>query len=333
MPDPKVSVLLPAYNRANYISQAIQSILDQTYGDFEIIVVDDGSTDNTAEVVRRFTDPRVRYIYQENKGICGSLNTAFRTARGEHIALLGSDDIWFPQILELEVPILDQNPDVCLVYSKAHAMDQEDNPLPQVQGLAERYEGETFKSLIYGDCVCGITAVMRRDAVERAELWDETLSGNEDWDMWLRLSLQGRFYFIDEFLAAFRIHPGNYTGTRSDTYGRLTLDRIRVLDKVFALPSNPSWVDEMKPVAYRNVYIFVALRWLAIGRIHDSLHYFWKAIQVSPNPWLTPFRIIYLVLFYNFLSHTQWGTHMVSRAVHWRRKQINIRKRATTPPK
>ena len=138
---PKVSVIIPTYNRAAYVKEAIDSVLGQSYEDYEIIVVDDGSSDDTNAVVKGFGDSRIRYIYQKNKGISGARNTGIRNARAQFVALLDSDDIWFPQILELEVPILDQNPDLCLVYSKAHAMDQEDNPLPQIQGLAERYEG------------------------------------------------------------------------------------------------------------------------------------------------------------------------------------------------
>src|SRR5215470_8388474 len=104
---PRVSVLLPTYNRAHYLAEAIQSALDQTYADLEVVVVDDGSTDNSAELVRRFADPRVRLFRQENRGISAALNTAFRAARGRYIAILNSDGRWLPELLAEEVAVLE----------------------------------------------------------------------------------------------------------------------------------------------------------------------------------------------------------------------------------
>ncbi len=320
MSTPKVSVLMPAYNRANYIGQAIQSVLDQTYSDLELIVVDDGSTDNTAEVVQRFTDPRVCYIYQQNKGVSGALNTAFQASHGCYIALLGSDDALFPDMLMETLPLLEANPDVGLVYARAQAMDSEGRLLPQVLGAPEKYPGQTFKSLLYGDCVCGITAVFRRECAERAGLWDESIVANEDWDMWLRMSLVCRFHFVDKILAHFRIHPGGITSGHSEKFARLSLDRVRVLDKIYACSDLPPEARAVKALAYRNVYMDVGLRWLSVRAWRESALYFWKAIRVSPNPLVTPFRILYLILFYNVLSKTKWGSRLVSRLVDLRRR-------------
>lgn len=320
MSPPQVSVLLPTYNRAQYVGRTVQSLLGQTYPDLEVVVVDDGSTDDTAQVVRQFADAPVLYIYQENRGVGGALNTAFRASRGRYIALSGSDDLWLPELLSEEVPILEGNPGIGLVYARAQAMDPYDLPLAQVLGAPEKYPGHTFKSLLYGDHVCGLTALIRREHIEQVGLWDEGLVANEDWDLWLRLSLVCRFHFLDKVLARFRIHPGNITGGASDRFVRLSLDRIRVMDKVYSRPDLPGEVLAMKPLAYRNVYIDVGLRWLSVRNWREALRYFGKALQASPKPWTTSLRILYLVLFYNFLRKRMWGTRLVNTLVDLRRR-------------
>lgn len=320
MTPPTVSVLIPAYNRATYVGEAIQSILDQSFCDLEVVVVDDGSTDNTAEVVASFTDPRVRLIRQENRGISGAFNTAYRGSRGRYIAMLGSDDRWLPGLLAEEIPILETNPDMGLVYARARAMDAAGRPLAAISGAPERFPGQTFKSLLYGDFVSGITAIFRREHVETVGPWDESLVGNEDWDMWLRLSLVCRFHFIDKVLAEFRVHPGRTTGGASSRFVTLTLDRVRVLNKLFARSDLPLEAAAIKRVAYRNVYIDVGLRWLSVRNWRETLRYFGKATRVYPDRGITLLRIIYLILVYNLLSKWTWGTRLVHGLAAWRRQ-------------
>ncbi|MBI2953254.1 MAG: glycosyltransferase [Chloroflexi bacterium] len=315
-----VSVLLPSYNRAPYVERAIRSALDQTYQDIEVIVVDDGSTDNTGEVVRHITDPRVRYIYQENKGICGALNAAFHAANGPYIAIMGSDDIWLPELLTEEVRVLETQPGIGLVYARAQGMDVNEIPLTKFLGVPEKYPGQTFKSLIYGDHVCGITTVVRRKHIEEVGLWDENIIANEDWDMWLRLSLVCQFHFIDKVLARYRVHSGNITGIKSDRFARLTLDRVRVVDKVYARPDLPPEILDMKQVAYRNVYVDVGLRWMSARKWRESLNYFGKAVRFSGKPSVTVVRILYLIAFRDLLSKQVWGTQLINALICWRRR-------------
>jgi glycosyltransferase involved in cell wall biosynthesis len=317
----QVSVLLPTYNRAHYIAEAIQSTLDQTYADFEIVVVDDGSTDNSAEVVQRFTDPRVRFIRQENRGISGALNTAFRESRGRYVAILNSDDIWLPDLLAEEVPVLQARPDVGLIYARCQAMDLSRRPLARTTGVPARYPGEMFKSLLYGDHVCTIAALIRREHLEQAGLWDESLIANEDWDMWLRLALVCRFYFIDKILARFRVHPGRITNTSSERFARLVADRIKVIDKAYARPDLPPDALSIRPLAYRNIYIDVGLRWLKVPDWRQSLPYFSRALQLSPNPAATLLRIASLAIFQTFLSERAWASGLARAVGRWRRRR------------
>ena len=120
---PVVSAIIPTYNFGRFLGEAIQSVLDQTFTDFELIVVDDGSTDDTREVVGSFNDSRIRYIYQENRGLPAARNTGIKASRGEYIAFLDSDDIWLTQNLELKVKSLDSHPDAGLVCSDGYNFD------------------------------------------------------------------------------------------------------------------------------------------------------------------------------------------------------------------
>lgn len=324
MSNPKVSVVIPTYNRAHLIGESIQSVLAQTFPDFQLIIVDDGSSDGTETVVKGFNDPRIRYIYQENRGISGAQNTGIRQAEGQYIAFLGSDDLWLPKLLELEVPILDTNPDVDLVYSKAQAIDADGNLKGQILGAFQKYPGETFKSELYGDSVCTITAVMRRQCFDRVGLFDENLSTRVDWDMWVRMAKHYRFAHIDKVLAHFRIHPGRYTRTRLDDFAKVCENGIKVLDKAFSDPDLPEEILAIRPIAYRNVYMDIGLRWLSARDWWDSARYLWKAICISPSPVLTPFRILWLILFYNVLSKTRWGSRLVSKLVALKRGKRTV---------
>ena len=130
---PKVSVVMPAYNYGRFLGEAIQSVLDQTFQDFELIVVDDGSTDNTKEVIGSFTDRRIKYIYQQNRGVSTALNVGISASRGEYIALLDADDIWLPHNLEKGVEVLDEHAEVGFSYGQAYLMDIEG----RIYGLRE----------------------------------------------------------------------------------------------------------------------------------------------------------------------------------------------------
>jgi len=315
----RASVIIRTYNRARLIPETVQSVLAQTFQDFEIVIVDDGSTDDTETVLRQFNDERIRYVYQTNQGLSAALNTGLRVSNAEYIAILDSDDLWLPEMLQTAVNTLDSKPDAGLFYAKASTIDANGKPLTQILGAPEKFPGETFKSILYGDCVAPGTVVLPRICFDRVGLFDETLRGNEDWDMWVRIARHYPFAYADRTLARYRYHKANYTSIPSN-FGHLIQARIKVLDKVFSSSNIPEEALSIEAIAYRNVYIDVGLRWLSVGVWRESANYFWKAIRISPNPLFTPFRILYLILFYNVLRKTRWGSRLVSRLVDLRRR-------------
>jgi len=208
---PRVTVVIPTYNRARFIAEAIKSVLEQTFRDFELIVVDDGSTDDTAAVVSRFTDPRLRYVYQTNQERSAARNHGIRLAQGEYVAFLDSDDVWLPAKLEYQVALLDARPAVGLAYTGAYIFEDQLTFTEQ----RPRWRGQVLKALLMEDnvvCGSGATPLVRRACFARVGGFDETASiyGVEDWDMWVRLATAGyEFDFVSQPLARCRVHGTN----------------------------------------------------------------------------------------------------------------------------
>jgi glycosyltransferase involved in cell wall biosynthesis len=317
---PRVSVLLPAYNRADYLAEAINSALDQTIRDLEVVVVDDGSTDDTSQVVRGIKDGRVHYLYQRNRGVSSALNTAWHAARGKYLAMLGSDDVWLPGLLGELVPVLDSDPALGLVYARAEGMDAQGRPLPQILGASEKFHGEWLKSILYGDFVCGLTAVFRRTSLEQVGGFNETMTGNEDWDLWIRLAEHYPFAFRDLILARYRMHPESLTGGRSETYVRIILDRVRLIEGYYARAAVPEEALGVESLARRNVYMDVTIRFLSIGRWRAAVPFFIRTLQAAPNPIATLPRILGVALFDLYFSKRRWGVRLAEALVARRRR-------------
>lgn len=318
---PKVSVLVPTYNRASYIQEAVQSALQQTCQDIEVIVVDDGSTDDTAGVIRAIKDPRLRYTFQENRGVASALNTAARLAQGEYVAMLGSDDRWHPELLATLTRRLDEAPELGVVYARAQGMDAYGQPLPQLLGAPEKFPGQPLQSLLYGDCVCAIAAVIRRTCLEQVGGFDESLHANEDWDLWIRLAEHTRFAYVPLVLAHFRIHAGSLTSGHAQRYERVLLDRLRLIERYYARPNIPRAAIAIKSLALRNVHMDVTIRYLSIGRWREAWRYFWKTLRVAPNPLTTMLRVMAVAVFDLWLSKTDWGVQLVERLVAFKRQK------------
>jgi glycosyltransferase involved in cell wall biosynthesis len=187
----KVSVIIPTYNHAQFLSAAIQSVLSQTYQNFEIIVVDDGSTDNTKEVVGEFGS-LVRFIWQENQGLSAARNTGLRLAQGEYIGFLDADDIWLPEFLHKQL-LLFKAAEIGATYCGSRFVDVRGNLLPQVQVFAPPPDEFQFH-LLDGAFFPVHAVLLRKKCLQETGEFDENLRALEDWDMWLRFSR--KFYFV-----------------------------------------------------------------------------------------------------------------------------------------
>jgi glycosyltransferase involved in cell wall biosynthesis len=306
---PTVSVLMPTFDRAALIGEAIASILAQTFADFEVIVIDDGSTDHSAAVLRTITDPRVRVLHQANRGISAALNTGLLAARGRYVTRLDSDDWWQPTLLATLVPVLETRAEVGVVYAQADAMEH-GRIVPHLQGLPLPFPDDAFRSLVYDDCTCNIALLARRACLDRAGPYDESLIANEDWDMWLRVARQTQFVFIPEVLARIRWHPQNLTGLQSARLADVLAARRIPLDKVFALPDLPPAVAAMRSVAYANVHLFCGLRWWTVGDRRAARREFRQVIRLSDRPTLAACRIAWRTVVLPWMARTRVGRRL-----------------------
>ena len=196
---PTVSVIIPTYNRAHLIGRAIKSVLNQTYQDFEIIVVNDGSTDNTEEVVKSFSDKRIKYIWHEkNKGAAAARNTGIKIAKGEYIAFQDSDDEWFPNKLEKQMKIFKkESPNLGIVYTGFYRIkDSEKKYIPSHEIVKK--EGSIYEELLKGSFITTQSILVRKECFKKVGIFDENLPRLQDWELVIRLSKYYEFKCIDE---------------------------------------------------------------------------------------------------------------------------------------
>ena len=213
---PAVTVVIPAYNASRYIGQALDSVQAQTFSDYELIVVNDGSSDSyELEQVLRSHPLPIIYLSQENKGVSAARNAAIKIAKGEFYAQLDADDQWTPDYLEAQLQILADNPDVALVYPNATIIADGSDVERDFMEVSPS-EGEVnFESLVRQQCTVMTCVTARMSAIREAGMFDETLRSCEDFDLWLRVARNvGRITYHRRKLAIYRRHPGSLSSDR-----------------------------------------------------------------------------------------------------------------------
>lgn len=201
----KVSVIIPTYNSAKYVTEAIDSVLAQTYKNYEIIVIDDGSTDNTKELLKSYKK-KIKYIYQENKGQAWARNTGIKKAKGELIAFLDADDVWLAKKLELQVPLF-KDKEIGLVYGDIALFGDKTN-LKLIHNNDFK-RGYIFKDLIKDNFICISTTIIRKDVLDMVGLFNSKIRYVEDLELWLRVVYKNKIDYTPEKVVKYRVHPGN----------------------------------------------------------------------------------------------------------------------------
>ena len=208
---PKVSVIIPTYNRPELLEKAIFSVLSQTFQDFELLIVDDASTENCRDIVNGFKDDRIKYIRNEhNKGIAAVRNIGVKNSSGEYIAFLDDDDEWLPHKLEKQVELLDQsNAQLGAVYTGTFSYDGASEKI--LRETKPRFRGEILKELLLYNFIVTSSTLFKRSCFEKVGYYDENLSFAEDYDMWIRIAKVFEFDYVGEPLIRYRIHQNKLT--------------------------------------------------------------------------------------------------------------------------
>lgn len=215
--DPMVSIVIPTYNTGEYIQYTLESVFKQTYEDFEVIVVDDGSTDDTKEVLQVYME-RIRYIYQENSGRSEARNTGIKAAKGKYVAFLDSDDLWTPGKLETQIDILEKNHDIDFLFGDKQRFSNDGriiiHSMFKEKGYDEIFFGDSlyvrdaYKKLLDEPFIPTGTVIMKRDCFDEAGLFDKDIYA-EDWDFWLRVALFKNMAYANELWELERDRPGS----------------------------------------------------------------------------------------------------------------------------
>ena len=224
---PKVTILVPTYNRAGLLPEALQSALSQTYNNFELVILDDASTDNTKEVIQHFLkDSRVRYVaHPRNIGIAANRNHGLSLAQGQYIAMLDSDDVWLDKDkLAKQVAYLEQNNDCVLVGTWVVQIDEEGNQLKNISFA--KTDADIRASILYRNHIAQSSVLFRKDAALKAGEYDKTLATMEDHDLWLKIGVQNKFATLPIYALGYRIHKGGITKSHKL---RVALDELLVI--------------------------------------------------------------------------------------------------------
>jgi len=202
--NPLISVIIPAYNKSRLTVKTVESVLNQTYQPIEIIVVDDGSTDDTRGQLSRYAD-KIQYVYKENGGACSARNLGFKLSKGDYIGFLDCDDVYHPEKVQLSVNYLEDHPDDGWVHTAVDFIDEDGAIVGGCDSPKSRDQGRITRQLILRNYVCNSTPLIRRSCLEKVGAFDETIFTPADWDLWLRLSTEYQVGYIPRRLTQYRV--------------------------------------------------------------------------------------------------------------------------------
>jgi hypothetical protein len=273
---PLVSVVIPTFNSARYVTEAVESVLSQTFTDLEVLVVDDGSTDDTRERVAGYP-PTVRYLHQANAGVSMARNHGIAQSRGRYVAFLDADDTWKPEKLERQLDALSLTPEMGVCYTAFFRVDSQLRPIGIVRSL--RHNCALADLLMGGNVVGSICSVLvERSLLDCTDGFDPMLSQCADWDMWVRLARYTEFLYLDEPLVTYRQHGS----MMSHNVSLLESDSLRVLEKGYGHPDTPADLSRHAPRAFGRNWMVLAGCYFHAHRYADAARCAMRSLRLDP---------------------------------------------------
>jgi len=252
---PTISVIIPVYNGEKTIKQTIESVLNQTFRDFELLIINDGSQDATLEIIQAINDERIQVFSYQNSGVSASRNRALTKAKGEFISFIDADDLWTPNKLELQLKALQDNPQAAVAYSWSDWIDESGQFLRS--GGHITVNGKAYEKLLLRDFIeSGSNPLIRKQALDEVGCFEQSVTPAEDWDMWLRLAARYEFVTVEVPQILYRISPNS----ASFNIVKMEAGSLKVIERVFA--QAPESLQDLKreTLASRyNYFTFKAL--------------------------------------------------------------------------
>ena len=297
---PLISIIIPVYNGEKTIQKTIESVLQQTFKDFEIILINDGSQDSTLDVINNIKDERLRVFSYPNAGVSTSRNRGLALARGEFISFLDADDLWTPDKLETQLKALQNNSQAAVAYSWSDWIDESGQFLRS--GGHITVNGKVFEHLLVRDFIeSGSNPLIRRQALDEVGEFEPSVTPAEDWDMWLRLAARYHYTTVPKVQILYRIAANSV----SSNVVKMEEGSLQVLERAYA--NAPASIQHLKQVSLANRYKYLTYKALEGAPVRYkgllALRFLWLAIQYDPVLlrrkiiWKVLFRIAIVVLF------------------------------------
>lgn len=305
----KVSVIIPVYGVENYIAAAVQSVLDQTYQNFEILIIDDATKDRSIEICQKFTDSRIKIIHQANRGLAGARNTGIRHAQGEYLAFIDGDDLWAPQKLEKHIAHLENSPNVGVSFSRSIFIDEAGKSLGTYQ-MPKLKDITTSYLLGRNPVGNGSAAVIRREVFEAIKFqdnlhgtvedfyFDEHFRRSEDMECWIRISIQTDWLLegISEALTLYRV---NSSGLSADIFKQLdSLEQVIEKTRSYAKEIVAQWEKQARAYQLQHLArnaVRLQAGSIAVQLINKALVTNWRILLEKPRGTILTFVAAYFL--------------------------------------
>ncbi len=314
-----VSVIIPAYNAEDFIGKTLESVIAQTYRNLEILVIDDGSGDRTASIVEEYIqkDSRIQLFHQTNAGVAAARNLGIEKSKGEFIAPIDADDIWYPQNIEKQVQCLVcASEEVGLVYSWSVDIDEEDKPTGTIR--ASRIQGQVYTTLLLHYFVGNASSVLiRRNCLEKLGLYNTTLKqkggqGVEDWEICLRIAERYEFRVVPEFLVGYRQLPNSM----SKDFSVMALSHQLIWQGIQQKhPNIPKTIERLSKSSF---YMYLAHECERASQQRNALYWLLQALKIDiVTPWLRlgTYKLV-----------AKWCLSMVYQILNRNHKQFPLKK-------
>jgi glycosyltransferase involved in cell wall biosynthesis len=271
----RASIIVIVYNGEQYIERAVHSALGQTVADIEVIVVDDGSSDRSADLVGRIKDSRLRLVRQSNQGPSAARNTGIREAKGDWIAFLDCDDWWTPTKLESQLAITDRDPEVALVYCGATTLLEDGSILSEA---VPRLRGTALEGLLLGNYITGSSSsvLIRRDVLSAVGGFRTDIHYGEDWDLWLRIAARYRI----EMVPGLHVYLLSRRQSQGKQVARMRDSCLRLLDEAFS--TYASHLGGLKRPATIAIHYRAAIDYELIGELRAAKAELWNVLSLAP---------------------------------------------------
>jgi glycosyltransferase involved in cell wall biosynthesis len=301
-----ISVIIPAYNGEKTIKETIESVLNQTFTDFELIVVNDDSQDSTLDIVNSIGDRRLKVFSYANGGVATNRNRGIKHARGEYIAFLDHDDLWTPDKLESQLKALQENPEAAVAYSWTDYIDENGQFLNPGTHLS--FRGNVYQQLLLTNFVeNGSNILVKTEALQKVGDFDPSITGADDWDFWLRLARHYHFVPVSSPQVLYR----QSSHCASNNLIKQETQCLKALN--YAFEKAPESLQKLKPESIANLYLYLTFRALQGNPTpQESLtaaRYLWSALHHNPSLFSQRMKLISLV-FLKIIRNILFGKKM-----------------------